>query len=133
MKSITKIKIIGSIVFIVLFIVLLATIQSSSRSTYEKRIDRLLEKWDDAVEITASTNRFTLSAPVAKMQEIEREAESMQVPSNLKDCHQRMLVFMNLCIHSVLEFMRDNETTSEQIAKEADNAMAAWFDCLRYK
>ena len=98
--------------------------------SYKTQTEEVIRKWDDAIKIASSTSRISLSTPVARLQEIKREAEKVKVSNSLKNCHQHLLNYMDLSIESFLVFMRDQEYASRDLIRKASNEMDEWVMCL---
>lgn len=113
-----------------LYIILLVSLSACSpQGHYRMEMQKVLVEWDDAVKVAASTGRIALSAPVARLQEIKRKADSITVSSRFINCHPHLVKYMEATIDGFLEFMRDGETDSIKKALEAQQEMTQWINC----
>ncbi len=74
-----------------------------------KVVDDLYARWQDASNVAGTTSRIALSAPVANMQAIKRDAENLEVPPCLAAGKTEMVKGMQLTIEGYLEFMANTE------------------------
>lgn len=66
---------------------------------------RLLGRWNDALSLAGSTPRVALSGPVAKLQDLKREAEKQRVSGCLVEPTVELVGAMDLIIAGFLDFM----------------------------
>ncbi len=105
----------NALVFFILSIILVVYVSACSpNKNYQEKVGEVMNKWDDAAKVADSTSRIALSAPVTRLQEIKREAESLMVPQKYKACHPHLLNYMNNLIEGYLSFMRNEESIVEQ-------------------
>lgn len=72
-----------------------------------KDLERLHGRWKDASMLASSTSRIALSAPVASLQSIRREAVDMVVPECLDGPKAALLQGMEKEIEAYMNFMQD--------------------------
>lgn len=88
-------------------------------------------KWNDAYSVADATPRIALSGPLASMQAIRRETQSMDVPECLVPAKEKFTEGMNLEIEGVSAFMTDRYNgeslaiVNHRTAKEAFDAYHA--------
>lgn len=72
----------------------------------------IYRRWVDAERLASATGRIALSGPVATMQAVQREAESVAVPACLGDAKQALVDLTTKSTTALIEFMRKNELQS---------------------
>lgn len=71
-------------------------------------VDDLTARWEDAFKIASSTSRIALSAPVATLQGLRREAEKLTVPPCLDVGKPRLVAAMDSTVDGFVTFMRND-------------------------
>lgn len=89
--------------------------QSCAEQTVEYRaaVDDLIERWDDANAVAGSTARVSLSGPIAQMQELRREADTLEEPECAVAAQNRLVSYMDRTIDTYLVFMANSETDEQ--------------------
>ncbi|MDD4954483.1 MAG: hypothetical protein PHP17_00370 [Candidatus Omnitrophica bacterium] len=124
-----KIKLSYILSFLILIIILSAcSSKERHKEDYTKKLKEIVNKWNDANEIASSTSRIALSEPVARLQEIKREAESIEIAD--KKCQEYLLGYMDFTIKGYLAFMTNNERASGLSLKFAHEYYFKWLTCL---
>jgi len=114
---------------IIIILLILVLVSCAPKQDCKKQLQDITQKWNDAVKIASSTSRIALSQPVAKLQEIRREAEMIEVPGRMKDCYGHLLKHMYLTIESFLSFMQNKESLSTIEVKMAEDEFIEWQLC----
>ena len=65
----------------------------------------LYRRWADAEKLALSTGRIALAAPVANMQAIQREAETLVVPTCLSEAKNTFAELTKKSVQGMLDFM----------------------------
>ncbi len=107
--------------------------REQERSEFSKsyfKINDLVKKWDDSVILASSTPRINLDGPVSAMQNIKRETEQLIVPFCLERAKSSLLSSMDLRITGFIEFMREHETTSQELVNESVAFRSAFDDSM---
>jgi hypothetical protein len=102
---------------LVLFITILtiALVGCSEPTCYEQAeevgfleaIDDIIERWDDANIIAASTSRISLNGPVSELQAIVREARDLETPDCAVDVRDSLVEVMADKVDIYIKFMGD--------------------------
>lgn len=82
------------------------------KSEFDKAIAALNTqylKWQDASRLAGTTARIALPQPVAKLQAIKQDIESLQVPGCLGTAKIRLVSGMDLTIEGFMAFMGDSK------------------------
>lgn len=79
--------------------------------------DELVKRWEDAVRIADSTSRVSLAGPVAKIQEILRDAEKLTPPPCLDGGKKELLSSMTNTVKGFIEFMRNDANIGKELAQ----------------
>jgi len=82
---------------------------------YAEQMTEIIEEWDDAFDIAASTSRIALSGPVGELQAIRREAGRVDPPVCVVDVHDYYLEGMDTFIGFFLGFMADPDSKSDEL------------------
>jgi hypothetical protein len=114
---------------IIIILLIFVFVSCAPKHDYNKQLQDITQKWNDAVKIASSTSRIALSQPVAKLQEIRREAEMVKVPGRMTDCYGHLLKHMYLTIESFLSFMQDSGSLSTIEVKMAADEFIEWQLC----
>ena len=69
-------------------------------------------RWVDAERLANSTARIALAGPVASLQAVQREAESLSAPACLADAKRALVELTTQSTTALIEFMRKNELQS---------------------
>jgi uncharacterized protein HemX len=77
-------------------------------------------KYQDAMQLAASTSRIALAGPVATLQTLKREADLVAVPACMKNSKDFLMQGMNTSIDHFLDFMRQKSTEAEQTESAAN-------------
>lgn len=72
-----------------------------------KELDAVFTRWQDAVTVAGSTSRGALSTQIAALQEIRRDAESLELPVCLELAQAEMIASMNSSLDGFLAFMQN--------------------------
>jgi hypothetical protein len=72
---------------------------------FNSESDVLLKKWDDTKKIADKISRLGLSPVISNLQEIEREAESIEVPQCALPVKDALIAYMNAQIEAYLSFL----------------------------
>jgi hypothetical protein len=104
---------------IVLIFLLSAVCGCAYKGNYQEVVKETLKKWNDANQVASSTSRAALGGPVARLQEIKRQAERLIVPEQEKDCYAYLIRYMDLTTKAYLEFMRKGDASqSTELSKK---------------
>jgi Tfp pilus assembly protein PilE len=82
-----------------------------------KKMKIMVERFDDTTTLANSTARIALAQPVATLQRIKRETESIEVPSCLEGSKGSLVSAMNDYITGYLAFMTYRGQQAEDAAK----------------
>lgn len=92
-------------------------------------IKATMVKYQDALQLAASTSRIALSGPVAAMQALKREADLIAVPMCMSNSKEFLIQGMNASIQHFLDFMQQKSSGTEQ--EESAANIKAYFDNAR--
>jgi len=101
----------------------------NNEKEYQDQLQKINQKWADALSIANSTSRIALSQPVANLQEIKREAKGVVTPRNRKECHEHLVKYMDLTIERFLMFMQGSEIGSLSTLRKASDEYEKWQSC----
>lgn len=87
--------------------------------------EALLNKWNDTKEIADRTARIGLGSVVSKLQEIEQEAEGIEVPQCSLKVKDALIVYMNAQIDAYLSFLSMESDAAVQAKINFANAYYA--------
>jgi len=80
-----------------------------------RKINSIMQEFDTAAVIAASAPREQLTAPIAELQRIRRNAEDLPTPACLKTLKETQLAHMNIVIETLMAFMDNaNQETTDQ-------------------
>lgn len=96
-----------------------------------KKFDDLLARWEDATRVAGTTGRISLSAPVATLQSVRRDAQALLVPNCLEGGHAALVEGMGLTVDGYLAFMANTDKLGEVRAVAKFSDAKPLFD--RYK
>ena len=93
-----------------------------------QRLTGIATRWDDANKLASTTSRIALATPVAELQEIKREANSLSVPACLSKAKADLVSSMNATIDAYLTFMGDASSDIEVQGhfREANARQTEW-------
>ena len=117
MKNIVKAALLGLVVF------------SSACSVVESKDKGLVElraveqKWEDGLKLASSTSRIALSTPVANLQAIRREVDTIPLGECLKPASTKLRKHMDTIIEGFLSFMGDDKYTAERKLKSGETLL----------
>ena len=86
------------------------------------KLDVIINSWDDANSLAASSSRISLTTPVSKLQDIQKEIRGLSVPNCAKPVIESLLEMTDTTIKSYLLFMQ-NESDST-VEKQISSAKA---------
>ena len=89
-------------------------------------IKATMVKYQDAIQLAASTSRIALSGPVSNMQGLKREADLIIVPACMSKSKEFLIQGMNASIQHFLDFMQQKSSSTEQ--EESAKNIKAYFD-----
>lgn len=86
------------------------------------RLDDIAAEWDDANAIATASPRMSLAAPLAKLQEIRREAVDLaeDAPECGQDAAVYIVVYMDFTIEAMLEFLGGDDPSATSIRLVGD-------------
>lgn len=105
--------------------------QSDLLASSLKAADGLLARWEDAVRVAETTGRGALSGPVATLQAIKRDAQSLEVPPCLAQGKSELVAGMSLSVDAYLEFMANTAKLGSVVAAQKLEEARPHFE--RYK
>lgn len=95
-------------------------------SAYLANLELLLERWDDVEDRAMVSSRLALGPVVGELQDLRREAKSVDQPDCAKMLNDTTVVAMDQTIDMFLAFMEiEDDLTVSWIQEAAD---AAWHD-----
>lgn len=78
-----------------------------------KGIDDLMSRWTDAQRVAGATGRIALSGPIASLQSLRREAETVVVPSCLASGKADLLQAMTIIVDAFFAFSLNTDKMGE--------------------
>jgi hypothetical protein len=76
-------------------------------AAYMEEAHAILERWDDAFEVAASTSRVSLSPAIKDLQAVRRDFDDLEPPEPCVKFHASVLGAMNYAIDGFIAFMAD--------------------------
>jgi len=99
---------------------------------YYEVVEPILGRWDDAMAIADSTARINLAGPVSTLQEIRREAASLDVPECAAKAHEGLIEAMEHYIEGFLAFMADKPDSIVDVQFDLGNdKLENWGDYIQ--
>ena len=89
-------------------------------------IEAMAERWEDAVELASNTQRASLSEPIASLQALKREANSLDAPDCAMIAKENFVRYTEVIIDNLLDFMADRD----EIGSRYELAMQNIIDSL---
>lgn len=77
-----------------------------------EKINGIMQEFDNAAVVAASAPREKLTAPIAELQRIRRNAEDLSTPACLMPLKETQLAHMNVVIETMMAFMDGAEQNS---------------------
>lgn len=71
----------------------------------------LYRRWADGERLALATGRIALSAPVATLQAVQREAEALQVHRCVSDAQRHLVALTSTSVSTLIQFMGKDELT----------------------
>jgi hypothetical protein len=106
--------------------------QRDSYTRALQQFDDAAGRWDDAVKVANTTSRIALSGPVAKLQELHRDAEKLTAPPCLDEGKLALVNSMDHTVNGFLIFMRNELKIGDSLARsdfeQAARDMQAYKD-----
>lgn len=105
---------------LILPVLIFTVLLSSCKNPFEakdkgiEQLNNIEKEWDDAVNLASSTARIALPTPVANLQSIKRNSETIEVGECLKPVKKILNHYMGMKINTFLKFMAENESTKEE-------------------
>lgn len=83
-----------------------------------KKIDVIINNWDDTNSLAASSSRIALTTPVSKLQDIQKEIRGLSSPRCAKLVIESLLEMTDATVQSYLLFMQNK---SDSVVEEQIN------------
>lgn len=89
------------------------------------------QAFNDAFDIAERTSRIALSGPIAEIQKIKRETETIEVPTCLEPAKHELLLSMDTALNGFLAFLaEESDATVSAHFNESVNHMGAFNEAL---
>lgn len=93
---------------------------STPRLSPEAELAKIERRWNDGIQLAATTPKIALSSPVGNLQAIRRDLEDLTVNECLRDAKTLLIEHMNLAIEGFFAFMRDEKYLTDSKQKGAE-------------
>ncbi len=107
----------------------------AKRAAQIETLQKLAYRWDDALNVAASTGRLALNGPVQELQRIRRETKDAEVPECLSVAKANLVAGMDAFIDGFLQFMQNDDAASSRKINEAKAEMSLFKlhakDCVK--
>lgn len=98
---------------------------------YRETIAPIVAQWDDALSIAQQTPRMSLPERISELQDIQRQAEALEVDECLQPAHAHLVEAMEYTVFGFLAFLGKEEDTVVQVFMDkADAATDNYADAL---
>jgi len=117
----------------VLFVVTLALILvgcggPSACDEYVVKVQENLIAWNDSLQLASRASRLALPPYISDLQDIRRQALTIEVPACGAESHSLYLKHQELLIDGFIEFMDRENTDAEKTMEEGFTVFREWQD-----
>lgn len=91
--------------------------QKDALQESNKAIDNAYTRWTDAIKVADSTSRVSLSSPVATLQAIRRDTQTITVAPCMDAAKASLLSSMDFTIEGFLAFMTNHLNIGKELAR----------------
>ena len=101
------------------------------KEAYIISIQPIMSKWNDQEQLANSTSRINLGDQIGKLQEIKREASSLDIDTCFEEAHGYLIDSFEAEIKAFLAFMSDeSDALVSNLFEQSKLNIAIWGELL---
>ncbi|MGL1833067.1 hypothetical protein ACKVEX_05610 [Rhodocyclaceae bacterium SMB388] len=93
-----------------------------------ERVQRVAEKWDDAIKVLEVTPRLAASGPIGALQAIHRDLRNMSVTSCVVPARDALATATGFHLEAVMSILRNDEQRAQQMGERYVQEMQAFSE-----
>jgi len=82
-------------------------------------VDRIEDRWKDAVKVAESTPRMALAVQITKLQDLKRETEAVKMPDCAANAMKSLAAYQTATIDGFLSFLGKGEIQAGELMESA--------------
>ncbi len=91
----------------------------------------LHRRWDDAEQVARSTARIALPGPLARLQGIRQEVETLDVPRCANEAKAALRTLMRAREQAILTFMNREDARARESLRASNEQLEAYLEAMK--